>query len=80
MLNFRGSIQSRQVFDDTMQPYNVTRILTPQNTLDMDAYKSYSPLFMSYVFLPLIVSEALHPKTFRTCFAISYGYIYRATI
>lgn len=62
-----------------MQPYNVTRILTPQVTLDMEAYKAYSPVFMSYVPMPLIVSEALHSKTFRTSFAIAYGYAYPAT-
>ncbi|KAF8553156.1 small oligopeptide transporter [Imleria badia] len=43
-------IQSRQVFDNTMQPYNVTRILTPEVTLDMEAFKLYSPLFMSTCF------------------------------
>lgn len=32
-----------------MQPYNLTRILTPGVTLDMAAFESYSPLFMSYV-------------------------------
>jgi hypothetical protein len=45
-----GSIQSRLVYDNTMQPYNVSRILSPQLTLDMQAYESYSPLFMSYVY------------------------------
>lgn len=80
VLSFRGSIQSRQVYDNMMQPYNVSRILTPEVTLDMQAYNSYSPLFMSYVpILPLVVSEALHSRTFRTCFAISYGYVYPAT-
>ena len=43
-----------------MQPYNVTRILTPDLTLDVEAYESYSPLYMSYVFLsfPLEVSTS----------------------
>lgn len=36
-----------------MQPYNVTRILTPEVTLDIEAFKLYSPLYMSYV--PLFV-------------------------
>ncbi|KAG6373226.1 OPT oligopeptide transporter [Boletus reticuloceps] len=43
-------IQSRQVFDNMKQPYNVTRILTPEVTLDMEAYRSYSPLYMSTSF------------------------------
>ncbi|KAH7884149.1 OPT oligopeptide transporter protein-domain-containing protein [Phlebopus sp. FC_14] len=43
-------IQSRQVFDNMMEPYNVTRILTPEVTLDMDAFQAYSPLFMSTCF------------------------------
>ncbi|KIJ14873.1 PF03169 OPT oligopeptide transporter protein, partial [Paxillus involutus ATCC 200175] len=43
-------IQSRLVYDNTMQPYNVSRILSPQLTLDMQAYESYSPLFMSTSF------------------------------
>ncbi|KAF8841357.1 small oligopeptide transporter [Paxillus ammoniavirescens] len=43
-------IQSRLVYDSMMQPYNVSRILSPQLTLDMQAYESYSPLFMSTSF------------------------------
>ncbi|KAG8220677.1 OPT oligopeptide transporter protein-domain-containing protein [Butyriboletus roseoflavus] len=56
-------IQSRQVFDNTMHPYNVTRILTPQVTLDMNAYKSYSPVFMSLSFATItatLVHTFLH--------------------
>ena len=32
-----------------MKSYNVTRILKPDATIDLDAYHSYSPLFLSYV-------------------------------
>ena len=59
-----------------MQPYNVTRILTPEATLDTEAYRSYSPLFMSYVSLFFAVSDPLHLRTSRTCFAVAYGYVY----
>lgn len=79
MLKFQCSIQSRQVFDNTMQPYNVTRILTPEVTLDLEAYRAYSPLFMSYVSLFFAVSDALHSTTSRTSFAVAYGYVYPTT-
>lgn len=32
------------------QPYNTSRILTPGHTLDLEAYASYSPLFISTTF------------------------------
>jgi hypothetical protein len=31
-----------------MQTYNVTRILTPESTFDLQAYLDYSPLFLSW--------------------------------
>lgn len=37
-------------YDNTGATYNVTRVLTPQFTLDEAAYKSYSPLFISTTF------------------------------
>ncbi|KAF4981922.1 hypothetical protein FZEAL_2354 [Fusarium zealandicum] len=33
-------------YDNTGAPYNTTRILTPDFTLDEEAYKNYSPLFI----------------------------------
>lgn len=33
-------------YDNTGAPYNTTRVLTPQFTLDVDAYENYSPLFI----------------------------------
>lgn len=36
-------------YDNTGSSYNVTRILTPQFTLDEEAYKNYSPLFLRFV-------------------------------
>ncbi|EGO19602.1 hypothetical protein SERLADRAFT_453552 [Serpula lacrymans var. lacrymans S7.9] len=43
-------ISSRTSYDNTMSSYNVTRILTPNATLDMGAYKAYSPLYVSTTF------------------------------
>ncbi|OWP04008.1 small oligopeptide transporter [Marssonina coronariae] len=37
-------------YDNTGASYNVSRILTPKFTLDLDAYKAYSPLFLSTTF------------------------------
>ncbi|KAH9994472.1 OPT oligopeptide transporter [Russula vinacea] len=43
-------MMSSHMFDNTGGQYNVTRILTPQSTLDEAAYKEYSPLFLSASF------------------------------
>jgi hypothetical protein len=37
-------------FDNTGSPYNVTRILNDDSTFNLDAYKAYSPLFISVTF------------------------------
>ncbi|EGX97151.1 small oligopeptide transporter, OPT family [Cordyceps militaris CM01] len=37
-------------YDNRGQAYNTTRILTPQLTLDVQAYTAYSPLFISTTF------------------------------
>ncbi|RYP92689.1 hypothetical protein DL770_001202 [Monosporascus sp. CRB-9-2] len=37
-------------YDNTGAPYNISRILSPDFTLDEEAYKSYSPLFISTTF------------------------------
>jgi hypothetical protein len=36
------------MYDNTGAHYNVSRILGPHGKLDEQAYKSYSPLFLSY--------------------------------
>ncbi|KAL5513009.1 hypothetical protein ACEPAH_3407 [Sanghuangporus vaninii] len=43
-------IMSRMSYDNRGLVYNVTRILTPENTLDVDAYHSYSPLYLPTAF------------------------------
>lgn len=36
-------INSNSAFDNTMQNYNVTRVLNADNRVDVDAYKTYGP-------------------------------------
>ncbi|KAF8324264.1 uncharacterized protein EI90DRAFT_3146892 [Cantharellus anzutake] len=43
-------ILNSHAFDNTGARYNVTRILTPENTLDIAKYKAYSPLILPIVF------------------------------
>ncbi|KAL4069062.1 OPT oligopeptide transporter protein-domain-containing protein [Scleroderma citrinum] len=43
-------IQSQLVYDNTLQQYNVTRVLTADVTFDEAAYDAYSPLFISTSF------------------------------
>ncbi len=43
-------ISDSNSYDNTGLPYNVSRILTPEYTLDLAAYQSYSPLFLSTTF------------------------------
>lgn len=37
-------------WDNTQQPYNVSKILTADNRLDLAKYKEYSPIFLSTTF------------------------------
>lgn len=39
-------ISDNVLYDKFGQEYNVTRVLTPQDTFDMDAYNNYSPLYL----------------------------------
>lgn len=43
-------ISDSSTYDNTGAHYNVSRVLTPQFTLDEAAYKAYSPLFLSTTF------------------------------
>jgi OPT family small oligopeptide transporter len=43
-------MSSRGSFDNTGNAYDVTQILTPELTLDIEKYKAYSPIFLSTVF------------------------------
>ncbi|KUI68534.1 Sexual differentiation process protein isp4 [Cytospora mali] len=48
-------------YDNTQQSYNVTRILKPNFTLDVEAYKNYSPIIL--------------PTTFAMCYGLSFAAI-----
>ena len=43
-------VVSSRSFDNTGSPYNITRILNDDITFNPDAYKAYSPLFISVSF------------------------------
>ncbi|TFK67680.1 OPT oligopeptide transporter [Pluteus cervinus] len=43
-------ISSRISYDNTGNTYNVTRILNPDSTINLEAYHNYSPLFLSTTF------------------------------
>lgn len=43
-------ISDSNSYDNTGNLYNVSKILTPQYTLDLDKYHDYSPLFLSTTF------------------------------
>lgn len=64
---------SRMSYDNTGSIYNVTKILTPEMTLDVDKYKAYSPLYLPFVFSMIIISEVELIEIDRTAFAVSYG-------
>ncbi|CAN8097398.1 unnamed protein product [Discula destructiva] len=38
------------IYDNTGAPYNTSRVLTPEFTLNQEAYENYSPLFLSTTF------------------------------
>jgi len=62
-------ISSRISYDNTMQTYNVTRILTPESTFDLQAYLNYSPLFLSTTFaMAYGLSFASITATLMHCF------------
>ncbi|KAF4623380.1 hypothetical protein D9613_001379 [Agrocybe pediades] len=43
-------ISSRTSYDNTFKTYNVTRILNPDSTINLEAYHNYSPLYLSTTF------------------------------
>ncbi|KAL9109139.1 MAG: hypothetical protein Q9227_006230 [Pyrenula ochraceoflavens] len=43
-------ISDNQTWDNTQSVYNVSKILTPEYTLDVEKYRNYSPLFLSTSF------------------------------
>lgn len=43
-------MSTRDSYDNTGAVYNVTRIMNEDNTFNLEAYKAYSPLFLSTTF------------------------------
>ncbi|KAH8171481.1 OPT oligopeptide transporter protein [Sarocladium implicatum] len=43
-------ITANQNFDNTANPYNTSRILNPDFTVNLEAYRAYSPLFLGPAF------------------------------
>lgn len=64
-------ILSSHAFDNTGAYYNVTRILTPDNTLDQTLYEAYSPLFLPTVFA---ISYGLSFAS--VCATLSHAFLY----
>ncbi|KAN0135066.1 oligopeptide transporter [Lactarius tabidus] len=62
---------SSQAFDNTGNPYNVSRVINDDVTFNIDAYKAYSPLFISVTFA---VSYGL--SFAATTAAITHTFIY----
>ncbi|PYH93963.1 small oligopeptide transporter [Aspergillus ellipticus CBS 707.79] len=52
-------ISDSNSYDNTGAQYNVSRIMTPEFTLDLKAYQEYSPLFLS--------------TTFTLCYGLSFA-------
>lgn len=59
-------------YDNTGAIYNVSRIITPEYTLDIEKYKAYSPLFLSTTFalnygvnFASIISVIVHTALFH---------------
>ena len=47
--DIRDSVTSSTAYDNTGNIYDVKRVVTADATLDLAAYKAYSPLYLSYV-------------------------------
>jgi hypothetical protein len=64
-------IVSSQVFDNTGNPYNVSRVINDDVTFNIDSYKAYSPMFISASFA---VSYGL--SFAATTAALTHSFIY----
>ena len=64
---------SWDAYDNTGSVYEVNRVLNEDGTFNLEQYKAYSPLFLSFVSLVRRASQLLVTPTFRTSFAIAYG-------
>lgn len=60
-------------YDNTGLEYQVGRILNEDGTFNLEQYKAYSPLFLSYVSLSRRVYRLSVTPASSTSFAIAYG-------
>lgn len=65
-------------YDNTGASYNVSKILTPEFTLDEEAYKAYSPVFIRFDTPYSVNSEINTYVAYSTTFALSYGLSFAA--
>jgi len=64
-------ILSSHAYDNRGKYYNVTRILTPENTLDEEKYHAYSPLY-----LPTVFSLSYGLSFAAVCATLSHAFLY----
>lgn len=60
-------------YDNTGLEYQVERVLNEDGTFNLEQYKAYSPLFLSYVSFVQCASQLLVTPACSTSFAIAYG-------
>ena len=44
-------ISSLSAYDNTGNPYNILQVVSPDGTLNLTAYRAYSPLYIPYVYI-----------------------------
>ena len=57
LMHMSCRMSTRNSYDNTGHPYNVTRIINSDASLNLEEYKNYSPLFLSYVPRPVSPSS-----------------------
>ena len=60
-------------YDNTGSEYQAWRVLNQDGTFNLEQYKAYSPLFLSFVPLVRCTPLLSVTPTFSTSFAIAYG-------
>lgn len=66
-------VSSVDTFDNTGNSYDLKRILNGQTTIDIEAYRNYSPVYISYVsWAPIWPSEFATHHSYSVTFVIYY--------
>jgi len=68
-------MSSVDTFDNTGQPYVLERIMNSKVTIEVEAYQSYSPVYLSYVPWAPILTATYHPLKRDIC-RIIYAHIF----